>query len=264
MNEPYYTVNQTQEQRRQDGSFQLRHSHNRAKLILLTQRGNGLHLLDFGCGKGGDLRKWEALKYKEVHAIDIDNHGLRELRKRYRGMKTPSVVTLCADMTNDMQSFIKRNSFDVVSAMYSMHYACETRKTLETFISNVSYALKPGGFFVGITLDAKKLADEEVLSFFTQDNQQFAKFRQTPNSSTVEVTIRSISEHPRTEYLVNFDEFEECMFFNSMRFATPEEISKLGLSVSVGSLLSLAPTSNLSSDERRYTDMYKYWVATKF
>lgn len=221
--------------------------------------------MDLGCGKGGDLKKWDSLKYTEVYAVDIDNFGLRELQQRHLNMKgdhNMSINTLCADMTVDMQNFIPCHSFDVVSAMFSLHYACENQDTLDVLMKNVSYALKPGGVFIGITLASERLVDE-VMTFYTQDDQQFAKFRQNPNSNTVDVTIRSISEHARREYLVSFQDFEQCMKSNGLRFASTDESRQLGLSSSAASLIEIAPTSRLSADERRYTDMYKYWVAIK-
>ena len=283
MSEPYYTVNQSTDERRKDGSFNIRSSHNKAKLILLMNDGQRKRLLDLGSGKGGDEGKWQSLCYHEVFALDIDVHGLRELESRHkksqgrgrrtRGRSPPplQVHTVCADMSEKLDAFIPHDYFDMAAAMFSIHFVCGSEAQadngsespgLSGTVRNVANSLRAGGMFVGITLDAAKLSDD-VMTFHTQDGDQFARFRAYPGKRKVEVLIRSISEHPRWEYLVDFEHLEACLHEQGMRFATQEEAVKLGLGSACGSLLNIAPTGRLCDEERRYTDMYRYWVAKK-
>ena len=58
----------------------MRKYHNYIKETLLP-KGSGL-LLDFGCGHGGDIHKWDRKKVSHVIAIDPDAESIREAQRR--------------------------------------------------------------------------------------------------------------------------------------------------------------------------------------
>ena len=314
--EPYYAKNQKPDERRRDGSFNVRSSHNKAKVILLYNDGRRKRLLDLGSGRGGDTSKWRDLHYHEVFAVDVDTAGLRELQARhtahqhqrsweirrseregcdsershpshrkrhcsdlptYRSRSPPplQVTTLCADMSEALGEFVPEGHFDIAAAMFSLHFVCEPQDVqqssttpseppagLRRTIHNVASALRPQGVFVGVTLDITMLTDE-VMTFHTHENQQFARFRVFPGKKQVEVLIHSISDQPRWEWFLDFEQLETCLHDSGMRLANDEEAKRFGLSTSTGPLTDIAPLKRLSNDERRFTQMYRYWVAVK-
>lgn len=47
--------------------------------------------------------------------------------------------------------------FDVVSCQFAMHYSFESEARAKDFLGNVVYRLRPGGYFIGTTPDARVL-----------------------------------------------------------------------------------------------------------
>lgn len=44
-------------------------------------------VLDIGCGKGGDLQKWQKAKIKEYVALDIATVSVNQARDRWRDLR---------------------------------------------------------------------------------------------------------------------------------------------------------------------------------
>ncbi|KAK4111394.1 guanine-N(7)-methyltransferase [Canariomyces notabilis] len=148
--------------------------------------GNRLLVLDIGCGKGGDLGKWQqAPQPVELYVgLDPAEVSIDQARERYRSMgnrggpggrggrggyqrRPPPrifearfhVKDCYAESIGDIDivrqvGFSQSNvsssrGFDVVSMMFCMHYAFETEQKARQMLQNVSGALKKGGRFIG-------------------------------------------------------------------------------------------------------------------
>lgn len=72
---------------------------------------------------------------------------------------------------------MNRRGFDVVSMMFSMHYAFENEKNARTMLRNVAGALKKGGRFIGCIPNSDVLG-EHVRKF----NEKAAAKREAKNS----------------------------------------------------------------------------------
>ena len=125
----------------------LRKLHNGAKreLILKWVR-HGSHVLDCGCGRGGDWHKWKAVR-ANVSAIDPDEKSLVEAESRaadgdlYINFLGPG----------DIRHAAFAGPFDVVCYNFSLHYIFEDELTFKNSIKALSVALNPGGLLIGIT-----------------------------------------------------------------------------------------------------------------
>lgn len=147
--------------------------------------GNRLLVLDIGCGKGGDLGKWQQAPQPVDLYVGLDpaEVSIDQARERYRSMGNrgghggrggrgghrrppPRVfdarfhVKDCyAESIGDIDivrqvgfsssTVSSSRGFDVVSMMFCMHYAFETEEKARQMLKNVSGALKKGGRFIG-------------------------------------------------------------------------------------------------------------------
>ncbi|KAK5995133.1 mRNA cap guanine-N7 methyltransferase [Cladobotryum mycophilum] len=144
--------------------------------------GRELLVLDVGCGKGGDLNKWQQAPQPIQLYVGLDpaNVSIEQARDRYRTLSSRGgrggrggrnsrpqprlfdarfhVKDCYAETIEDVEiihqvgfdpSTMNRRGFDVVSMMFSMHYAFESEKNARIMLRNVAGALKKGGRFIG-------------------------------------------------------------------------------------------------------------------
>lgn len=150
---------------------------------------SGLLVLDIGCGKGGDLGKWQqAPQDVELYVgLDPADISIDQAKERYRQMSsrggggrggrggrggynnrppprlfqaefyaqdcfgdTVEKIKLVRDVGFTPNiNPIKFGGFDVVSMMFCMHYAFESEEKARRMLQNVSGALKKGGRLIG-------------------------------------------------------------------------------------------------------------------
>ncbi|CAK7219257.1 mRNA cap guanine-N7 methyltransferase [Sporothrix bragantina] len=176
--------------------------------------GAGQHellVLDIGCGKGGDLGKWNQAPQKVQLYVGLDpaDVSIAQARDRYREMTTrgghghggrggynhhnrapPRVfdarfmvkdcfgesigdINIIQDVGFD-QNPLSRKGFDVVSMMFCMHYAFESEQKARTMLKNVASALKKGGRFLGCIPNSDVLGDR-VERFHIQQTEKKKK-----------------------------------------------------------------------------------------
>lgn len=147
--------------------------------------GNRLLVLDIGCGKGGDLFKWQQAPQQVDLYVGLDpaEVSIDQARERYRSMSNRGghggrggrgghhrrpqrlfdsrfhVKDCYAESIGDLDivrqvgfsssSVSGSRGFDVVSMMFCMHYAFETEEKARQMLKNVSGALRKGGRFIG-------------------------------------------------------------------------------------------------------------------
>lgn len=141
--------------------------------------GKELLVLDMGCGKGGDLNKWQSAPQPVQLYVGLDpaDVSITQARDRYRNLSSRGgrgghhrrppprlfdgrfYVKDCFGETIESLEIIQqvgfdpspmnRRGFDVVSMMFSMHYAFESETNARNMLRNVAGALKKGGRFIG-------------------------------------------------------------------------------------------------------------------
>ena len=125
---------------------QMRKDHNLIKRQMINEFVKpGAKVLDCGCGRGGDLLKWQSVK-AQVTCVDPDPESLEEAKRRAKeiGFKTKFVLGDIHKVTN--------GPFDVVCYNFSLHY----EKNFKTIVSSV----KPGGLLIGLVPDPDRLETE--------------------------------------------------------------------------------------------------------
>ncbi|KAI1649002.1 guanine-N(7)-methyltransferase [Daldinia loculata] len=168
-------------------------------------RDHELLVLDIGCGKGGDLGKWQQAPQRVELYVGLDpaNVSIDQAKERYRNMthrgggrggrgghrggrhqpppfearfyvkdcygESIGDIDIIRQVGFDL-SPMGRSGFDIVSMMFCMHYAFESEEKARMMLQNVSGALKKGGRFIGCIPNSDVIGDR-VVKF----NEWFAK-----------------------------------------------------------------------------------------
>ncbi|KKA26382.1 hypothetical protein TD95_001399 [Thielaviopsis punctulata] len=130
-----------------------------------------LRVLDIGCGKGGDLGKWQQAPQPLDLYVGLDpaDVSISQAHDRYRQMQNNRrrgrlfegrfMVKDCFGESLEDIEIIRQvgwdqppgsqRGFDVVSMMFCMHYAFESEVKARQMLKNVASSLKKGGRFLG-------------------------------------------------------------------------------------------------------------------
>ena len=187
----------------------LRIFHNIIKDILLSSnKSNNSSLIDFSCGRGGDINKWISSHVKRVLGIDISRNNIESKEKkmglgakeRYRILKqsNPKITDvdfLVADTGKDLFSFdavtmpdyksqkeyilqkYPKHSFDIAVSFFSIHYYFVNPQTLDMFFKNVQNSLKQNGYLLITCMDGNLVANDlkkknPINYTYTEDKQK--------------------------------------------------------------------------------------------
>ena len=146
-------------------------------------------VLDFGCGRGGDLMKFYGAKTGEYVGIDPDYQGLfssadsittrynkEKARKpgwgKYTFIQADAGILLNSEdqdkafggiSTNNKflinKIFSSKNRFDLINASFSVHYMFKDENTLENMIKNINNNIKKSGYITFTLFDGNKVLD---------------------------------------------------------------------------------------------------------
>ncbi|KAK2596665.1 mRNA cap guanine-N7 methyltransferase [Conoideocrella luteorostrata] len=159
--------------------------------------GKELLVLDVGCGKGGDLNKWQQAPQPIQLYVGLDpaEVSIDQAKDRYRILTSRGgrggrgggggsnsrrppprlfdarfhVKDCYGESIEDIEiirqvgfdpSPMNHRGFDVVTMMFSMHYAFESEKNARTMLRNVAGALKKGGRFIGCIPNSDVLSEK--------------------------------------------------------------------------------------------------------
>lgn len=162
-----------------------------------------LLVLDIGCGKGGDLFKWQQAPQQVDLVVGLDpaDVSIDQAKDRYRSMREPGRsgrggrggysnrqqppiftgefhVKDCFGESIETLPIIRQvgfdssggpsrfggGGFDVVSMMFCLHYAFESQQKAHQMLRNVAGALKKGGRLIGCIPHSDVLS-EKVIAF---------------------------------------------------------------------------------------------------
>ncbi|KAJ3074769.1 hypothetical protein HDU99_001669, partial [Rhizoclosmatium hyalinum] len=153
---------------RQDSSIiQLKNLHNWIKSVLIrkfVRRGDAV--LDFCCGKGGDLNKW--IKADISHLVGAGNEILHRpfpdpvlttMKSDIASVSIDHAIERCRDrnprftakfytmdcFVEPIENIVKPYSVDLVSCQFALHYCAENETKFDRALDNIAMALKPGG-----------------------------------------------------------------------------------------------------------------------
>ena len=131
-------------------------------------------VLDFACGKGGDLTKYRKARVGSYVGVDIALESVRrDATQRYNGGSYPFPATFiagdCFEVDLCDEGALAQKGFDVISCQFAIHYSWSTERRARCAFRNVARLLRPGGHFIGTTVDAnvlvRKLRETRGVSF---------------------------------------------------------------------------------------------------
>mmetsp|Transcript_10850 Transcript_10850/g.14774 ORF Transcript_10850/g.14774 Transcript_10850/m.14774 type:complete len:331 (-) Transcript_10850:60-1052(-) len=154
--------NQSRKRRQVSPIYHLRLLNNWLKSVLINEyTGEEDLVFDLGCGKGGDLPKWDKIGIGYYFGVDIAKESVKEhARKRYNdgNYRFPAQLMAVDAFQTDLRPLVPHcGHFDVVSCQFAFHYCFMSETRARTTLSNVAALLRPGGCFIGTTLDANIL-----------------------------------------------------------------------------------------------------------
>lgn len=101
-------------------------------------------VLDIGCGKGGDIKKFANAGIYEYWGMDISESSIKEAESRCRRsnyrFRTKFFVQDCYNQPLGLEK-----QFDVISIQFSFHYAFFSKETLLISLKSIFDHLKEGG-----------------------------------------------------------------------------------------------------------------------
>lgn len=127
----------------------IRNTHNFIKAVLIAEHiPENAHIIDLGCGQGGDLLKYKRRFPKSYRGIDISHHAIDAISKRIAQINIRCRIKLdCFDFSeNDWKS---ENKVDAVSCQFAIQYAFSTESHARHAISRISNVLRDDGVFIG-------------------------------------------------------------------------------------------------------------------
>jgi len=166
---------------------EIRKNHNDAKRELIQRvTTNSQHILDVGCGFGGDLQKWHKCG-ANINMCDPEPEALVEARSRAKNMHMRVNF-----YEGDIHACPKRK-FDVVCYNFSLHYIFATKELFFSSIHEIKKRVKPGGRLIGIIPDSEKLLFKTP---YLDDVGNFFKLKQHGDGGFGEKLFVNLTDTP--------------------------------------------------------------------
>lgn len=256
--------------------------------------GNGppLRVLDLGCGKGGDLGKWQqAPQPVEVYVgIDPAEVSLDQARERHGEMRhtgsrggrggrpqrmfdavfiaqdafgrSIANIPVVRNIGFDPSAPNQRRGgggFDVVSMMFCMHYAFESEARTREMLQNVAGSLKKGGRFIG-TIPNSDIIRSRVEGFHkAQAEHERASESVTSQTSVV---VKSSSSDSSTQGIATKDvSSQQPPINNKSNDAVPPSTALVNSQINVLAQPQNSPTFKSSTNASIIAEGEKHPIA---
>jgi len=190
----------------------MRAFHNWIKDEMIKRHANNTTILDYACGRGGDIGKYYHAGIKSYVGIDIDHKNIYSSGDgaiaRYQTMKhkmkdVPPMTFIQADggalfnyeqqrniitrMSDNNRAMIEqylsgKQKYDLISCQFAIHYFLENKLRFSNFCENISTLIAPNGYFMCTTFDAdevvKLLGDNDsfTMHYVTKDGEKKTLF----------------------------------------------------------------------------------------
>ena len=210
---------------------EIRKNHNEAKRELIQSvTSKGFHILDVGCGFGGDLQKWNKCQVN-INMCDPERSALDEARSRAKNMHI-RVNFYEGDIRN-----CPYRKFDIICYNFSLHYIFATKDIFFTSIHEIKKRMKHGGYLMGIIPDSEKIIFKTPL---LDDDGNFFKLKDYGNGGFGEKLFVNLTDTP---YYADGPKSEPVAFKDLLI----THLEELGFSLQLWEGLSGNPISELYS-----------------
>ena len=157
---------------------EIRKAHNLVKRHLIQRvvgsfTGNTPHVLDAGCGFGGDIKKWMMLQNGvKLDMCDPSSDAIDEAQKRARIMRYNSIDFFCGDIKS-----CPRKKYNFICYNFSLHYIFENGKLFFQTLNEIKHKLAPGGILFGCIPDSEKILNstpfqDSLGNFFARNEER--------------------------------------------------------------------------------------------
>eukprot|EP00775_Hariotina_reticulata_P012819 gene12819-12946_t len=150
--------------RREGPAAPLKLFHNEIKRRLIYRFAYGAEsLLDYACGRGGDIHKWKSAKVQHVKGLDLSPNEIDEARRRYDELVNKNrgrLALRCEFAQTDLlglQVVKEEQPFDVITCMFALHYFFDKEDTCKVMLQTIAANLKTGGYFIACLPDGKRV-----------------------------------------------------------------------------------------------------------
>lgn len=187
----------------------MRAFHNWIKNDLISKFAKHKNILDYACGRGGDIQKYYFSRVKFYVGIDVDYNGLfsngngamgryHALQQKYRDFPKmvfinvdggtlfnysaqSSVIKSMSDENKQMleQYLTGKMLFDVISCQFAIHYFLENELKFNNFCQNIASLININGYFVATAFD-----EQEVLTLLN-NKQSYTLHYTTPDGNKI-------------------------------------------------------------------------------
>ncbi|KDN40164.1 hypothetical protein K437DRAFT_191690 [Tilletiaria anomala UBC 951] len=123
----------------------------------------GPRVMELGCGKGGDLAKWDKARASHLVMIDIAEVSIQHAQSRYFDRKHCYTADFYAfdcfgiPLFEKVPAEVLELQFDNLSLQFCMHYAWSDIPKVRVMLENISKYLRKGGIFIGTIPDGDRL-----------------------------------------------------------------------------------------------------------
>lgn len=166
---------------------EIRKAHNTFKRDLIhSATKEGDHILDVGCGCGGDLQKWRHVG-ANISMCDPSVSSLEEAKTRAKNLK------IRVNFYHGDIFACPNRKYDVICFNFSLHYIFASEQLFNESIREIKKRMKPGGKLIGI------IPDSESIIYYTplQDEMgNFFKMRNHPNGGFGEKLFVNLVDTP--------------------------------------------------------------------
>lgn len=116
--------------------------------------GASKQVLDVGCGRGGDLKKWQYAGVRCLDMCDPDDDSLREAVTRAH-----SIGLKPKFFSGDINS-CPMKKYDLICYNFSLHYIYQTADLFFQSLNGIRKRLKVGGRLVGCIPDSESILED--------------------------------------------------------------------------------------------------------
>lgn len=154
----------------------MRRYHNIAKEEMLkSEFEKGDVIMDWGSGRGGDLKKWENVGLSKVFVVEPNDMNLNELDRRLNEMVEKGydrsrveilskegplgAETIGGQDTEDLIKGVGSTKLNGITAFFSLTYFGKDPEMYQAAMESIDRLLPVGGKFVGIVMDGDRVKD---------------------------------------------------------------------------------------------------------